>query len=32
MARRFASIGVQLGARYDGSPIVDRDGAPPPTT
>ena len=26
----FASIGVQLGARYDGSPIVVADGAPPP--
>ncbi|MDB5602548.1 MAG: monooxygenase [Xanthobacteraceae bacterium] len=26
----FASIGVQLGARYDGSPIVWPDGAPPP--
>ncbi len=25
----FASIGVQLGARYDGSPIVAPDGAPP---
>jgi hypothetical protein len=25
----FASIGVQLGARYDGSPIVVEDGAPP---
>lgn len=25
----FASIGVQLGARYDGSPIVCADGAPP---
>jgi 2-polyprenyl-6-methoxyphenol hydroxylase-like FAD-dependent oxidoreductase len=25
----FASIGVQLGARYDGSPIVWPDGAPP---
>ena len=25
----FASIGVQLGARYDGSPIVTEDGAPP---
>ncbi len=25
----FASIGVQLGARYDGSPIVAADGAPP---
>jgi 2-polyprenyl-6-methoxyphenol hydroxylase-like FAD-dependent oxidoreductase len=26
---QFASIGVQLGARYDGSPIVAPDGAPP---
>jgi hypothetical protein len=26
---QFASIGVQLGARYDGSPIVVPDGAPP---
>lgn len=25
----FASIGVQLGARYDGSPIVIPDGTPP---
>jgi 2-polyprenyl-6-methoxyphenol hydroxylase-like FAD-dependent oxidoreductase len=25
----FASIGVQLGARYDGSPIVASNGAPP---
>jgi hypothetical protein len=25
----FASLGVQLGARYDGSPIVVADGAPP---
>jgi hypothetical protein len=25
----FASIGVQLGARYDGSPIVVEDGTPP---
>src|SRR6185437_16628402 len=25
----FASIGVQLGARYDGSPIVCADGTPP---
>jgi hypothetical protein len=25
----FASIGVQLGARYDGSPILVEDGAPP---
>ena len=26
---QFASLGVQLGARYDGSPIVAGDGAPP---
>jgi hypothetical protein len=26
----FASIGVQLGARYDGSPILIPDGTPPP--
>lgn len=26
----FASLGVQLGARYDGSPIVIPDGVPPP--
>ncbi len=26
----FASIGVQLGARYDGSPIIAGDEAPPP--
>ena len=26
----FASLGVQLGARYDGSPIVVANGAPPP--
>ncbi len=25
----FASLGVQLGARYDGSPIIAEDGAPP---
>ena len=29
MGEEFASIGVQLGARYDGSPIVAADGAPP---
>jgi 2-polyprenyl-6-methoxyphenol hydroxylase-like FAD-dependent oxidoreductase len=29
MGEEFASIGVQLGARYDGSPIVSTDGAPP---
>jgi 2-polyprenyl-6-methoxyphenol hydroxylase-like FAD-dependent oxidoreductase len=27
---QFASIGVQLGARYDDSPIVASDGVPPP--
>lgn len=26
----FASIGVQLGARYDGSPIIASDAPPPP--
>jgi hypothetical protein len=26
---QFASLGVQLGARYDGSPLVTEDGAPP---
>jgi hypothetical protein len=30
MGEEFASIGVQLGARYDGSPIVVSDGASPP--
>ena len=29
MGEEFASLGVQLGARYDGSPIVSEDGAPP---
>jgi hypothetical protein len=29
MSEEYASIGVQLGARYDGSPIVAADGAPP---
>jgi 2-polyprenyl-6-methoxyphenol hydroxylase-like FAD-dependent oxidoreductase len=29
MGEEFASLGVQLGARYDGSPIVADDGAPP---
>ena len=28
-AEQFASLGVQLGARYDGSPLVVADGAPP---
>ena len=26
----FASLGIQLGARYDGSPVVVSDGTPPP--
>ncbi len=26
----FASLGIQLGARYDGSPIIETDGAAPP--
>ncbi|MDA0240853.1 MAG: FAD-dependent oxidoreductase [Proteobacteria bacterium] len=26
----FASLGIQLGARYDGSPLVVSDGTPPP--
>ena len=30
LAEEYASIGVQLGARYDGSPIIAEDGAPPP--
>ena len=30
LGEEFASIGVQLGARYDGSRIVAEDGAPPP--
>jgi 2-polyprenyl-6-methoxyphenol hydroxylase-like FAD-dependent oxidoreductase len=29
MGEEFASIGVQLGARYDGSPIIVTDDAPP---
>jgi hypothetical protein len=29
LGEEFASIGVQLGARYDGSPIIAGDGAPP---
>jgi 2-polyprenyl-6-methoxyphenol hydroxylase-like FAD-dependent oxidoreductase len=28
--REFSSLGVQLGARYDGSPIVVGDGSSPP--
>ncbi len=27
---QFASIGVQLGARYDGSPVIAADSDPPP--
>ena len=30
MGEEFASIGVQLGARYDGSPLIAANGAPPP--
>jgi len=30
MGEEYASIGVQLGARYDGSPIIAANGAPPP--
>jgi 2-polyprenyl-6-methoxyphenol hydroxylase-like FAD-dependent oxidoreductase len=29
MGEEYASIGVQLGARYDGSPIIASNGAPP---
>jgi hypothetical protein len=29
LAEEYASIGVQLGARYDGSPIVAGNGTPP---
>ena len=29
MGEEYASIGVQLGARYDGSPIIAGNGAPP---
>jgi 2-polyprenyl-6-methoxyphenol hydroxylase-like FAD-dependent oxidoreductase len=29
LAEEYASIGVQLGARYDGSPIIAGDGAAP---
>jgi hypothetical protein len=29
-AEQFGSIGVQLGARYDGSPVIVPDGTPPP--
>src|SRR5690606_30652367 len=30
LGEQYASIGVQLGARYDGSPIIASDGPPPP--
>jgi hypothetical protein len=29
LGEEFASLGVQLGARYDGSPLIIADGAPP---
>jgi hypothetical protein len=29
LGEEYASLGVQLGARYDGSPIIAADGAPP---
>ena len=29
LVEEFASIGVQLGARYDGSPVISPGGAPP---
>jgi hypothetical protein len=29
MTEEYASLGVQLGARYDGSPIIAEDGAAP---
>jgi 2-polyprenyl-6-methoxyphenol hydroxylase-like FAD-dependent oxidoreductase len=29
LGEEFASIGIQLGARYDGSPLIVPDGAPP---
>jgi hypothetical protein len=29
MGEEYASLGVQLGARYDGSPIIAPDGTPP---
>jgi hypothetical protein len=29
LGEEYASLGVQLGARYDGSPIIVADGAPP---
>jgi 2-polyprenyl-6-methoxyphenol hydroxylase-like FAD-dependent oxidoreductase len=28
-AEQFGSLGVQLGARYDGSPVIEPDGTPP---
>jgi hypothetical protein len=28
-SEQFASIGVQLGARYDGSPVIGEGGSPP---
>ncbi len=31
MGEEFASVGVQLGSRYDGSPIIVSDGAAPPS-
>jgi len=30
LGEEFASIGVQLGARYDGSPVIVAAGTPPP--
>ena len=30
LGEQFASIGVQLGARYDGSPLISEDGEAPP--
>lgn len=30
LREEYAAIGVQIGARYDGSPIIAPDGAPPP--
>jgi 2-polyprenyl-6-methoxyphenol hydroxylase-like FAD-dependent oxidoreductase len=29
LGEEYASLGVQLGARYDGSPLIAADGAPP---
>src|SRR5262249_35694434 len=31
MGEEFASVGVQLGSRYDGSPIIVSDGTAPPS-